>query len=313
MLGLFSIDTYLLAFTGIVQSIGATPVQMQQTLSAYLFAFCEFVPSARCPTVWAGRRPVVLGRGAFTLVPAGCGLCRKASASWFLRAVQVLPAGAGIRPRGDPRITSQLPADAQRVMSQVTIYFGVALAIAPIVWAAFLFIHADWHSGFTAGVVLWWFNFKLLPETLHDVPQPVQLSQPHVGHYRAWGRARSFDAGRPAEFLSTACFVRAVGACVLGEHLHLGRAVPFWFFLCRTISGQYAGRVAVRAKCGPHETQAPNSQRLRGDDRHFIAEPGAQPVVHTIGPWGHVSDCDLCVWLGAHGAVVAASGVGRGA
>ena len=37
MLGPFSIDTYLPAFAGISQSLGATPVQMQQTLSAYLF------------------------------------------------------------------------------------------------------------------------------------------------------------------------------------------------------------------------------------------------------------------------------------
>ena len=39
MLGPFSIDTYLPAFAGISQSLGATPVQMQQTLSAYLFGF----------------------------------------------------------------------------------------------------------------------------------------------------------------------------------------------------------------------------------------------------------------------------------
>ena len=36
MLGPFSIDTYLPAFAGIAQQLGATPLQMQQTLSAYL-------------------------------------------------------------------------------------------------------------------------------------------------------------------------------------------------------------------------------------------------------------------------------------
>jgi len=39
MLGPFSIDTYLPAFSGIAASIGATPTEMQQTLSAYLFGF----------------------------------------------------------------------------------------------------------------------------------------------------------------------------------------------------------------------------------------------------------------------------------
>ena len=36
MLGPFSIDTYLPAFAGIATALGATPIEMQQTLSAYL-------------------------------------------------------------------------------------------------------------------------------------------------------------------------------------------------------------------------------------------------------------------------------------
>ncbi|MDO5654375.1 MAG: Bcr/CflA family drug resistance efflux transporter, partial [Brachymonas sp.] len=39
MLGPFTIDTYLPAFAAISQSLQASPVQMQQTLSAYLFGF----------------------------------------------------------------------------------------------------------------------------------------------------------------------------------------------------------------------------------------------------------------------------------
>ncbi len=61
------------------------------------------------------------------------------------------------------------PAQAQQVMSQVTIYFGVAPALAPIV-GGWLFVHLGWHSIFWfltgIGVVLWATNYKLLPETL---------------------------------------------------------------------------------------------------------------------------------------------------
>ena len=39
MLGPFSIDTYLPAFSEMGRSLDASPVQLQQTLSAYLFAF----------------------------------------------------------------------------------------------------------------------------------------------------------------------------------------------------------------------------------------------------------------------------------
>ena len=60
MLGPFSIDTYLPAFTGIAKSIGATPVQMQQTLSAYLFGFAVMTLFHGALSDSLGRRPVVL-------------------------------------------------------------------------------------------------------------------------------------------------------------------------------------------------------------------------------------------------------------
>ena len=60
MLGPFSIDTYLPAFTGIANAIGATPVQMQQTLSAYLFGFAIMNLFHGALSDSFGRRPVVL-------------------------------------------------------------------------------------------------------------------------------------------------------------------------------------------------------------------------------------------------------------
>ena len=72
MLGPFSIDTYIPAFTGIATALGATPVEMQQTLSAYLFgfAFMNLFHGALADSF--GRRPVVLcGIAMFTLASAG--------------------------------------------------------------------------------------------------------------------------------------------------------------------------------------------------------------------------------------------------
>ena len=61
MLGPFSIDTYIPAFSAIAHSLNATPVQMQQTLSAYLFgfAFMNLFHGALSDSL--GRRPVILG------------------------------------------------------------------------------------------------------------------------------------------------------------------------------------------------------------------------------------------------------------
>ena len=73
MLGPFSIDTYLPAFTGIAASLGATPVQMQQTLSAYLLGFAVMNLFHGALADSFGRRPVVLGGLAlFTLASVAC-------------------------------------------------------------------------------------------------------------------------------------------------------------------------------------------------------------------------------------------------
>ena len=141
MLGPFSIDTYIPAFAGIANSLGATPVQMQQTLSAYLFgfAFMSLFHGALSDSV--GRRPVVLwGLAAFTLASMGCALSQSIGQLVFFRAVQGLTTGAGIVVSRAVVRDMFPPAQAQKVMSQITIYFGVAPAIAPMIGGV-LFAH----------------------------------------------------------------------------------------------------------------------------------------------------------------------------
>ena len=82
MLGPFSIDTYIPAFSGIARSIGATPGEMQQTLSAYLFgfAFMNLVHGALSDSF--GRRPVVLwGLAVFTIASLVCDSAQPSEAS----------------------------------------------------------------------------------------------------------------------------------------------------------------------------------------------------------------------------------------
>jgi len=97
MLGPFSIDTYLPAFTGIAKAIGASPVEMQQTLSAYLFGFAIMNLFHGALSDSFGRRPVVLwGVAVFTLASAGCALSQTIGQLVFFRLLQGLSTGAGI-------------------------------------------------------------------------------------------------------------------------------------------------------------------------------------------------------------------------
>jgi DHA1 family bicyclomycin/chloramphenicol resistance-like MFS transporter len=146
MLGPFSIDTYLPAFAGIAKALDATPVQMQQTLSAYLLAYAIMNLFHGTLSDSLGRRPVVfVGLIVFTLASVGCALSEHIGALIFFRVLQGLSAGAGIVISRAVIGDLFAPGDAQRMMSQVTIFFGVAPAVAPIV-GGFLFVHSGWHA-----------------------------------------------------------------------------------------------------------------------------------------------------------------------
>jgi DHA1 family bicyclomycin/chloramphenicol resistance-like MFS transporter len=143
MLGPFSIDTYLPAFSGIQQSLDATPVQMQQTLSAYLFGFAFMSLFHGAISDSFGRRPVVLwGLAAFALASAGCALSQTIGQLVLFRAIQGLSTGAGIVVSRAIIRDMFAPSEAQKIMSQVTIFFGVAPAIAPMV-GGWMLIHSS--------------------------------------------------------------------------------------------------------------------------------------------------------------------------
>ncbi|GAA4355214.1 multidrug effflux MFS transporter [Variovorax defluvii] len=255
MLGPFSIDTYIPAFSGIAASIGATPAQMQQTLSAYLFGFAFMNLFHGALSDSFGRRPVVLwGLAVFTLASLGCALSQSIGQLVLFRALQGLSTGAGIVVSRAVIRDMFPPAEAQRVMSQVTIYFGVAPAIAPII-GGFLFVHLGWHSVFwflvAVGVVLFAANFKLLPETLHSSQrQPFEVRHLMRGYWNLCSDPRflllALASGVP--FNGMFLYVLAAPA-FLGDHLALAPTQFFWFFLL-TIGGIMAGAWASGRMAG---------------------------------------------------------------
>ena len=246
MLGPFSIDTYIPAFSGIAHSLGAAPVQMQQTLSAYLFGFAFMSLFHGAISDSLGRRPVVLwGLAAFTLASAGCALSQSIGQLVFFRAMQGLTTGAGIVVARAVVRDMFDPTQAQKVMSQITIYFGVAPAIAPIM-GGWLFVHLGWHSVFWfltgVGVVLWVANYKLLPETLHSTQrQPLKVSNLMQGYWQLGRDPRFLLLALASGVPFNGMFLYVLSApAFLGEHLALAPTQFFWFFVL-TISGIMAG------------------------------------------------------------------------
>jgi len=260
MLGPFSIDTYLPAFAGIATALGATPVEMQQTLSAYLFgfAFMNLFHGALADSF--GRRPVVLwGIALFTIASAGCALSQSIGQLVFFRAVQGLSTGAGIVVSRAVIRDMFTPAQAQQVMSQVTIYFGVAPAVAPIV-GGWLFVHTGWHSIFwflaLVGAILWITNFRLLPEPLHPSHrQPFNVRHLMRGYWALGSSPKFLLLALASGVPFNGMFLYVLSApAFLGEHLKLEPTQFFWFFVLTIsgimggawLSGRLAGRIAPK-------------------------------------------------------------------
>ena len=260
MLGPFSIDTYLPVVAGIATAVGATPIEMQQTLSAYLFgfAFMNLFHGALADSF--GRRPVVLwGIALFTIASAGCALSQSIGQLVFFRAVQGLSTGAGIVVSRAVIRDMFPPAQAQQVMSQVTIYFGVAPAVAPIV-GGWLFVHTGWHSIFwflaLVGAILWITNFRLLPETLHPSHrQPFNVRHLMRGYWALGSSPKFLLLALASGVPFNGMFLYVLSApAFLGEHLKLEPTQFFWFFVLTIsgimggawLSGRLAGRIAPK-------------------------------------------------------------------
>jgi DHA1 family bicyclomycin/chloramphenicol resistance-like MFS transporter len=148
MLGPFSIDTFLPSFPAIQREFAVTTVELQQTLSVYLATFEVMTLFHGALSDSFGRRPVILVCLAlYTVASIGCFLAHSFPQLLFFRAAQGLSAGVGwVVGRAIVRdvLTGH---DAQRLLSLITMIFGIAPAIAPVI-GGLLQDNFGWHSVF---------------------------------------------------------------------------------------------------------------------------------------------------------------------
>lgn len=255
-IGPFAVDTYLPAFAGIATSLAASPLQMQQTLSAYLFGIALMNLFHGSLSDGFGRRPVILaGIGVFALASVGCALADSIGTLVAWRVLQGLSGGAGmVVARAIVRDLFDA-VEAQRMMSHMTLFFGVAPALAPLIGGV-LFVHLGWASIFWflagVGLLLWLSCAAWLPETLPPEQRQSLRVGPLLRGY--WGLA------------SDARFVMLVLVSVLpfngfflyilsspewlGTHLRLAPTQFYLYFLlsigCVMAGAWVCGRLAGR-------------------------------------------------------------------
>lgn len=257
MLGPFSIDTFFPAFRVIGSDFGVTPAAMQQTISVYLAVYAVMSLFHGPLSDAHGRRRVILFfTGLFAVASLACALAPSFPALLAARALQGVAAGAGLIV-GRAIIRDRFGgADAQRMMSQVTLLFGIAPVIAPIIGGWLLTLTGEWRPlfGFLTlfSLLLMFWCAWMLPEThgeaLRTPLRPTTLARTYLAMLRdAPFRWLSFAAG--CNFGALFLYIASAPTFVL-DVLRLGANDFAWLFMPAiggmmigaAISGRLAGK-----------------------------------------------------------------------
>ena len=257
MFGPFSIDTIFPAFPRIGADLGVGPVAMQQTISVYLLAYAAMSLVHGPLSDALGRRRVILaGLLVFALASAGCALSTSLPALLCFRALQGLSAGVGMIV-GRAVIRDVLHGhDAQRLMSQVSMIFGIAPAVAPVI--------GGWLLGWSRWPGIFWFlaafglllaaaTWRALPETHPPAARLPLRTGPLLRGYLEIARNPRFlrlSAAAAFNFGALFLYIASAPAFVL-DMLRLGERDFGWFFvpmiggmmLGAFVSGRSAGRI----------------------------------------------------------------------
>lgn len=237
MLGALSIDAYLPALPAIAAHFSVSLPAAQQTLSIYLFAFAFMTLFYGTLSDSFGRRPVLLVSMVLYLIGSiGAGLSPSLGWLLFFRLLQGLSAGSGAV-IGRAIVGDMLSgAEAQRMMSYISMVFGLAPAIAPVV-GGWLMVASGWRSifGFIALfslflLILCWFE---LPESLSKEHRHPFHAKVIIGNY--WRVARHPQylfrcLGMALSFSGILLYVGAAPSYVL-DVLHLKVTDFAWLFI----------------------------------------------------------------------------------
>ena len=258
MLGPFSIDTYMPSFPAIGRSLAASTFELQWTISAFLATFALMSLFHGAISDSYGRRPVILvSLALFMIASVGCALAAAFHQLLWFRALQGLAGGAGIIVGRAMIRDSFAGDDAQRMMSTITMIFGLAPAIAPIVggWLQSAF---GWRAVFVFlalyPAVLLVACYRLLPETLPpSARQPCVVRVLMANYAKLLGNTRLILLSSAIAFNFCAFFLYIAAApVIIYQWLGLGETEFAWLFIPGIggivigafLSGRLAGRLS---------------------------------------------------------------------
>ncbi len=216
-IGPYTIDAFFPSLRAMAAEFGVSSFQAQQLLTSYMvpFAVMSLVHGSVSDTM--GRRRVILGGLAlYTLASLACMLAPNFGLLLVARCFQGAVAGTGhIIGRAIVR-DRYSGAQAQRVMSTVSMLFALGPALAPII-GGYVHVWFGWRAVFGTmvlfGALLYWLVWWRLPETL-----PVERRVPmHIGDIAR----NTWRVSRSGQFL---LLTVSSSLCLVAMHIYIGSA-----------------------------------------------------------------------------------------
>lgn len=259
-IGPFATDTYLPAFPAIRDSLGASQLELQQSLTVYMLSFAFMMLWHGAISDALGRRRVIIGGLAiFAIASLLCTLAPRIEVLLLGRALQGLSAGAGVI-AGRAVIRDLLDGvAAHKLMAHVSMVFAIAPAIAPIIGGA-ISAGFGWRAVFLFMLILalalivmvWlWLPESLPPEKRQSL-HPVSLFRGYCGILGSL-RFDLLSLGMGLYFGGFFVYVMSAPVFLI-EHLGLDEQGFGWLFVPMVV-GMIAGSFSSGRLAGQHSPQ----------------------------------------------------------